>query len=98
MSPEERWPRGLKITAHARDTMSRRDVDPEDIGHVLRQPDSISPDGDAERFFRGPLCVVVRTEGGCGYVVTVLLRTGTRWSDEDMRKAMASHRGIAATP
>lgn len=92
MTPAERWPCGVRITKHAHEKMDLRDVDPEDVGDVLAHPEQVSPDGDAERFFRGPLCVVVKTEGGVGHVVTVLLRTGTRWTDEDMRAAMEAHR------
>lgn len=95
MTPAERWPRGLRITKHAHETMARRDVDPEDIGEVLRDPQGVDSDGAAQRFWRDGLCVVVKTEGGVGHVLTVLLRTrdvAGRWTDEDVRRHMAQKR------
>lgn len=94
MNPAERWPGGVRISKHAHSTMARRAVDPEDVGAALRDPEQVSPDGTYERFFRGPLCVVVATEGGVGLVLTVLLRgtRGERWNDDDMAAAMTAYR------
>lgn len=76
----------VRLTRHALDVMRSRDVEPEEVADVLRTPEIVEPHKGDRRFVRGPLAVVVRDlADGTALVLTVLLRSGARWTDADAR-------------
>lgn len=81
---------GLRLSGHARDAMRRRDVWPEEVARVLVAPDVVTADGAGRRrYVAGDLAVVVADEDSGPLVVTVLLRSRSRWTDEDCRRRSA---------
>jgi hypothetical protein len=80
----------VQYSRHARETMARRGWTFEDVEAALTRPevvdDSKHHGADRWRYHRGPLCVVVSSDGKT--VITVLLRTLDTWTDADVQQAI----------
>lgn len=76
----------LKVTGHARTAMRDRDVRPEEVIAVLREPEVVEAHEGRERYVRRGLVAVVAWEGPVPVLVTVLLREGRQWTDSDARR------------
>lgn len=74
----------LRPSAHALETMTRRDVSWSEVIEACEHPTIAEPPYQGRRrFHRGTLCVVVAEDGT---VVTVLLRGAHQWDDEQARQ------------
>lgn len=76
----------LKVTPHARTAMRDRDVRPEEVIAVLREPEIVEQHEGRERYVRRGLVAVVAWDGAVPVLVTVLLREGRQWTDGDARR------------
>jgi len=76
----------LKVTAHARLAMRERDVRPEEVIAVLRDPQVVEPHEGRERYVRNGLVAVIVWEGERPVLVTVLLRKRETWTNADARR------------
>lgn len=74
----------LHITRHAWQAMKDRNVTPEQVVAVLRDPAVTEPHMGRRRFVKGDLAVVVDDDGVLLRVVTVLWRRGQQWTSESM--------------
>lgn len=78
--------RFVTISAHAEEKMALRDVTVEDFAKALLAPEVVEPSKGQLRYVRGGIVYVVGRRKGRPVLVTVLLRSGKPWTDEDARK------------
>ena len=78
--------RRLKFTQHAVRAMGERGVEVEEIAEILRRPEIVEPHAGKRRFIGHGLAIVVAGPDSNPVVVTVLLRRGGQWTNEDARK------------
>lgn len=83
----------VRLTRHAREKMAARGVEPEALADVIRKLSVVEPHGSAWRVTRGPLSVVAAVDGSALVVISVLLRSTAKWTDRDVRAAIAG--GVA---
>lgn len=76
---------GVRLTRHARQVMKARKIELDDVLAVVNKPGIVEPHEGAWRFVRGDLCAVVVVDRGAALVITVLLRRGEQWTDEDAK-------------
>lgn len=74
--------RHLRCSRHALDTMRRRDISPEEVADVLLRPQVVEPHRGRYRYVRDGLTVVLAKDLT---IITVLLRSGSQWTDADAR-------------
>ncbi|WDS51693.1 hypothetical protein SEA_BARNSTORMER_56 [Microbacterium phage Barnstormer] len=73
----------VRISRHAREVMARRAIAEVDVARTLVNGSS-HPHKGLRRYILGDLCVVFAPDDRV--VVTVLLFTEERWTDEDARR------------
>ena len=73
----------IRLSRHALDAMARRGVEVEDLVEALLQPQSVEPHEGSVRFVRDGIAYVVAPGP---VLVTVLLREGRQWTDQDARR------------
>lgn len=88
----------IRLSDHAREVMARRSITFDEVAEIIARPlvvatadDPRYPGNDPKRkYFGEALCVVVAEErkGKDTFrtIVTVLLKRGDEWTDEDVKK------------
>lgn len=87
----------IRLSEHAREVMARRQITFDEIAEIIARPKIVTTGNDARypndqpvrKYFGDTLCVVVAEHRGhrevFRTVITVLLREGEQWTDEDAK-------------
>lgn len=79
-------PLPFRISDHAREQMNKRGMSRDLLLRILTRPEIVEPHMDRFRFVRDGLYVAVAPEGRTWVVVTIGLRHGENWTDDDVRE------------
>lgn len=75
----------VRFTRHALSVMKSRDVTPEEVIEIIRNPDVTEPSEGQRRYVANGLAVAVDVRYNPYVVITVLMRNREQWTNENVR-------------